>query len=119
MASIGQAILAWAGGWVRSKYSSHPVRRFDAVAGAVLGVAGLLVASWAAGLVISSAAIPNASAAVRESRILRIVDDAVPVSPDRLRSAFQDVVAAGGFPEVVAPRSEEHTSELQSLMRTS
>lgn len=114
VASIGQAILAWAGGWVRSKYSSHPVRRFDSVAGAVLGVAGLLVASWAAGLVISSAAIPNASAAVRESRILRIVDDAVPVSPDRLRSAFQDVVAAGGFPEVVAPWVPEPILEVEA-----
>jgi S1-C subfamily serine protease len=54
-------------------------------------------------LAVSSSAIPHASAAVRESRILRAVDDVVPVSPDSLRQAFQSVVAAGRFPEVVAP----------------
>jgi S1-C subfamily serine protease len=103
VAAIGQGLLAWAGAWVRGQVSSRPVRRFDAAGGAVLGIAGLLIASWAIGLAISSAAIPHASAAVRESRILRVVDDAVPVSPDSLRQAFQRAIAAGGFPEVVAP----------------
>ncbi len=103
VAAIGQGLLAWAGAWVRGRVSSRPVRRFDAAGGAVLGVAGLLFASWAIGLAVSSAAIPRASAEVRESRILRIVDDAVPVPPDSLRQAFQRAIAAGGFPEVVAP----------------
>lgn len=103
LASIGQALLAWGGGWVRSTYAAHPVSRIDAAAGTVFGVAGLLVAAWVAGLVVSSAAIPHASAAVRESRILALIDDAAPVSPDRLRTAFEDVIVAGGFPEVVGP----------------
>lgn len=103
VASVGQGLLAWAGGWVRSKVSSEPARRFDAGGGALLGVVGLLLAAWAVGLAISSAAIPSASAAVRESRILRAVDGVVPISPDRLRDAFQSVVASGRFPEVVGP----------------
>lgn len=114
VASIGQGVLAWAGGWVRSKVSSEPARHFDAAGGAILGVAGLLVAGWAVGLAISSAAIPHASAAVRESRILRVVDDAVPVSPEALREAFRDVVAAGGFPEVVAPWVPEPILEVEA-----
>jgi S1-C subfamily serine protease len=103
VASIGQGLLAWAGSWVRLRVSSEPARRFDAAGGALLAVVGLLLAAWAVGLAISSAAIPTASAAVRESRILRAIDDVVPVSPDLLRDAFQSVVAAGRFPEVVAP----------------
>lgn len=112
VASIGQGILAWAGGWVRSKVSSEPAKRFDATGGAIVGVAGLLIAAWAAGLAISTAAIPGASASVRESRILRLVDDVVPVSPDRLRGAFRDVVIAGGFPEVVVPWMPEPILEV-------
>jgi S1-C subfamily serine protease len=103
VASVGQGLLAWAGGWVRSKVSSEPARRFDAGGGALLAVIGLLIAAWAVGLAISSAAIPTASAAVRESRILRAVDDVVPVSPDRVRDTFESVMAAGRFPDVVAP----------------
>ncbi|PSL05374.1 colicin V production protein [Haloactinopolyspora alba] len=112
VASIGQGILSWAGGWVRSKVSSRPARRFDAAGGATLGVAGLLVAAWACGLAISTAAVPYASPGVRESRILDVVDDAVPVSPDRVRRAFEDVVAAGGFPQVVAPWEAEPIVEV-------
>jgi S1-C subfamily serine protease len=103
VASIGQGLLAWLGSWVRSKVTSEPAHNVDAAGGAVLGIIGLLLAAWAVGLAVSSSAIPHASAAVRESWILRNVDDAVPVSPDRLREAFQSVVAAGRFPEVVAP----------------
>lgn len=103
VASAGQGLLAWAGGWVRSRVSFEPARRFDAGGGALLAVVGLLLAAWAVGLAVSSAAIPTASAAVRESKILRAVDAVVPVSPDRLRDTFQSVVAAGRFPEVVGP----------------
>lgn len=107
VASIGQAVLAWAGSWVRSQVSSQPARRFDAAGGAVLGVAGLLLAAWACGLAISTAAVPYASPGVRESRILHGVDAVVPISPDNLREAFEDVVAAGGFPQVVVPWERE------------
>ncbi|HEX6234108.1 MAG TPA: MarP family serine protease [Jiangellaceae bacterium] len=103
VASIGQGLLAWLGSWMRSQVTSDPARNVDALGGALLGVVGLLLATWAVGLAISTSAIPHASAAVRESRILRAVDDLVPVSPDRLRQAFQSVVASGRFPEVVAP----------------
>jgi S1-C subfamily serine protease len=103
IASLGQGLLAWTGGWVRSRVSSEPAHRADALAGAVLAVVGLLIGAWAVGLAISSSAIPYASAAVRESKILKVVDGAVPVSPDGLRQAFESVVAAGRYPEVVAP----------------
>lgn len=118
VASIGQGILAWAGGWVRSKVSSQPARHVDAAGGTVLAVAGLLVAAWACGLAISTAAIPYASKEVRESAILGTVDDAVPISPDRLRQAFQDVAVAGGFPEVVVPWTPEPMEEVDAPSRT-
>ncbi|NED99210.1 MarP family serine protease [Phytoactinopolyspora halotolerans] len=112
VASIGQGLLAWAGGWVRSKVSSQPVRRVDAAGGALLAVAGLLLAAWACGFAISSAAIPYASKSIRESAILGAVDEAVPVSPERVRNAFEDVVVAGGFPDVVVPWQPEPIDEV-------
>lgn len=113
VASIGQGLLAWLGSWIRSQVTSDPARNVDAAGGAVLGVVGLLLAAWVVGLAVSTSAIPHASAAVRESRILRTVDDVVPVSPDRLRSAFQSVVASGRFPEVVAPWVPEPILEVE------
>jgi hypothetical protein len=103
VASVGQGLLAWTGGLVRSRVASEPVHLADALVGALLAVVGLLIGAWAVGLAISSSAIPYASAAVRESKILKVVDGAVPVSPDGLRDAFESVVVAGRFPEVVAP----------------
>jgi S1-C subfamily serine protease len=114
VASIGQGLLAWAGSWVRSKVSSAPARNFDAAGGALLGVAGLLIAAWAVGLAVSTAAIPHASSAVRGSTILRAVDSVVPVSPDEVQNAFSEVVAAGGFPEVVAPWVPEPIHEVDA-----
>lgn len=114
VASIGQGLLAWAGSWIRSKVSSAPARNFDAAGGAILGVAGLLIAAWAVGLAVSTAAIPHASGAVRESTILRAVDNVVPVSPDQVQNAFSEVVAAGGFPEVVAPWVPEPITEVDT-----
>jgi S1-C subfamily serine protease len=103
VASIGQGLLAWGGSVIRAQVSSEPAQRFDAASGALLGVVGLLIAAWAIGLAVSTSAIPHASAAVRDSWILRTVDDFVPLSADRLRNTFQSVVASGGFPEAVAP----------------
>ncbi|WP_165367753.1 MarP family serine protease, partial [Phytoactinopolyspora endophytica] len=69
---------------------------------------------WACGLAISTAAIPHMSKSVRESAILSTVDDAVPVSPDRVRAALDDVVVAGGFPEVVVPWESEPLDEVEA-----
>jgi len=114
IASLGQGLLAWTGGWVRSRVSSEPAHRADALAGALLAVVGLLIGAWAVGLAISSSAIPYASAAVRESKILKVVDGAVPISPDGLRDAFESVVAAGRFPEVVAPWVPEPIRDVEA-----
>jgi S1-C subfamily serine protease len=114
IASIGQGLLAWAGGWVRSKVSSEPARHLDGLAGALLAVVGLLIGAWAVGLAVSSSAIPYASAGVRESKILRTVDGAMPVAPDALRDAFESVVAAGRFPEVVAPWVPEPIRDVEA-----
>jgi S1-C subfamily serine protease len=118
VASLGQGLLAWTGGWVRGRVSSEPAHRADAVAGALLAVVGLLIGAWAVGLAISSSAIPYASAAVRESKILRAVDGAVPISPDGLRDAFESVVAAGRFPEVVAPWVPEPIRDVEAPTAT-
>src|SRR5690625_1334509 len=107
VAFIVQGVLTATGGLVRAKVARGPVRMFDAVTGAVLAVVGLLVASWAVGVAASTAAIPTVSTAVRESKLLPVVDEVIPVSPDQLREGFSDGVAAGGFPKVVVPWATE------------
>lgn len=118
LASVGQGLLAWLGSWVRAQVTSEPARNVDALGGALLGMTGLLIAAWAVGLAMSTSAIPHASAAVRDSQVLRTVDDLMPVSPDSLRDAFQSVVAAGRFPEVVAPWVPEPILEVDPPANT-
>jgi S1-C subfamily serine protease len=113
-ASVGQALLAWAGSAIRGRVAAGPARRVDAAGGSLLAVAGLLLAAWAVGLALASSAIPTAASAARESVVLRVVDDVVPVSPDRLREAFKSVVSAGSFPEVVAPWVPEPIVEVEA-----
>ena len=112
-ASVGQALLAWVGTAVRDRVAAHPARHLDAAGGSLLAVAGLLLVAWAVGLALASSAIPTAASAARESVLLRVVDDVVPVSPDRLREAFRSVVQAGAFPEVVAPWVPEPIVEVE------
>jgi len=66
-ASFGQAVLQFAGARLRSRITWQPVRALDAVGGAALSMAAVLVVAWALGVAISGAKLPWASREVRRS----------------------------------------------------
>lgn len=112
-AAIGQWALSWIGETVRERLGgSDSARRVDGLAGALLGMTGVLLVAWLIGTAVASAAVPWLSAAARDSSLLARVDSVIPFSPDRLRDPLRDVVTAGGFPEVVAPFVEEVVVEV-------
>ena len=81
-ASFGQALLQFAGSRIRDTITWQPVRALDAVGGAALSAVAVLVVSWALGVAVSGAKLPWVSDQVRESAVLKRVDDMMPARPE-------------------------------------
>ena len=52
-ASVGQALLMRFGAWLRGRITWQPVRAVDAIGGAALSAAAVLVVAWALGVAVS------------------------------------------------------------------
>ncbi|HET7385623.1 MAG TPA: MarP family serine protease [Nocardioidaceae bacterium] len=106
-ASLGQAILQYAGARIRDRIRWQPVRALDAVGGAVLSMVAVLVVAWALGVAISGASLPWVSSQVRDSRVLSRVDDVMPTSAVQALNSFNDVVGSSFFPRYLEPFAPE------------
>jgi S1-C subfamily serine protease len=106
-ASIGQAILQYAGARIRSRITWQPARALDAVGGAALSSAAVLVVAWALGVAVSGSALPGISSEVRSSRVLATVDSVMPSQADQALEAFNEVVGSSVFPRYLEPFAPE------------
>ncbi|MDP9820973.1 MarP family serine protease [Nocardioides massiliensis] len=106
-ASVGQAILQYAGGRLRDKVTWQPARALDAVGGAALSAVAVLLVSWALGVAVSGSRIPTVTPLVRSSAVLAQVDEVVPAPVHRGLQAFNDVVGSSFFPRYLEPFAPE------------
>jgi len=106
-ASIGQAILQYAGTRLRDRITWRPVRLLDACGGAVLSACAVLVVAWALGVAVSGSGLAVVTKEVRGSTVLRHVDAALPSSADSALNAFNNVVGTGFFPRYLEPFEPE------------
>jgi S1-C subfamily serine protease len=106
-ASFGQAALQFAGSRIRSRITWQPVRALDAIGGAVLSMAAVLVVAWALGVAVSGARLPWASAEVRDSVVLDRVDNVMPANAVQALNSFDDVVGSSFFPRYLEPFARE------------
>ncbi len=106
-ASIGQAILQYAGAKIRSRITWQPVRALDAIGGAALSMAAVLVVAWALGVAVSGASLPWASRAVRDSAVLQRVNNVMPQGAVQALGSFNDVVGSSFFPRYLEPFAPE------------
>ncbi len=106
-ASLGQAVLQYAGARIRSQITWQPVRALDAIGGAALSMAAVLVVSWALGVAVSGARLPWASKEVRESAVLDRVDAVMPPNAVEALNSFNDVVGSSFFPRYLEPFAPE------------
>jgi S1-C subfamily serine protease len=106
-ASVGQALLQYAGARIRDRIRWQPVRAIDAVGGAILSAAAVLLVAWALGVAVSGSAIAGLAAQVRSSEVLGRVDRALPASADDLLGAFNNVVGESFFPRYLEPFAPE------------
>ncbi len=106
-ASLGQAVLQYAGARVRERITWQPVRAVDAVGGAALSAAAVLLVAWALGYAISGTRIGAVTEQVRGSWVLGKVNAALPASAPQVLQAFNQVVGMGFFPRYLEPFSPE------------
>lgn len=106
-ASLGQGLCQYFGARLRDRIRWQPVRALDAVGGAVLSAAAVLVVAWALGVAITGSRIQGVTPIVRSSLILAKVNDALPASAGNLLTAFNDVVGTSFFPRYLEPFTPE------------
>lgn len=111
-ASFGQAILQFFGARIRARIKWQPVRALDAVGGAALSVAAVLVVAWALGVAVSGARLPWVSQEVRTSSVLSRVDAVMPPPAVALLDSFNDVVGSSFFPRYLEPFAPERIVEV-------
>jgi S1-C subfamily serine protease len=106
-ASVGQAVMQFAGARIREQITWQPARAVDAVGGAALSAAAVLVVAWALGVAISGARLPWVSEQVRSSAVLSRVNDVMPPQAVSALNSFTDVVGASFFPRYLEPFAPE------------
>ena len=106
-ASLGQAVLQYAGSRIRDRITWQPIRAVDAVGGALLSAGAVLLIAWALGVAISGSRLGGITPLVRESAILAKVDQALPQRAGQLLRAFDNVVGASFFPRYLEPFAPE------------
>jgi S1-C subfamily serine protease len=112
-ASIGQALLQYAGARIRDKITWQPARALDAVGGAALSALAVLVVAWALGVAISGSRIGQVTPLVRESAVLAKVNAALPSAAGSLLQAFNDVVGTSFFPRYLEPFAPERIVDVE------
>jgi S1-C subfamily serine protease len=106
-ASLGQAVMQYAGSRLRARLTWQPIRSIDAVGGAALSMAAVLVVAWALGVAISGSRIPGVNDEVRDSRVLVAVNNVMPLQAQRALRSFDQVVGSSFFPRYLEPFAPE------------
>ncbi|MFN8190818.1 MAG: MarP family serine protease [Nocardioidaceae bacterium] len=111
-ASLGQALLQYAGAKIRDAITWQPIRAVDAVGGALLSAVAVLLVAWALGVAVSGSQLGQITPLVRNSAILAKVDAALPDGASGMLRAFDNVVGTSFFPRYLEPFAPERIVEV-------
>jgi S1-C subfamily serine protease len=106
-ATLGQAVLQYAGSRIRARIKWQPVRALDAVGGSVLSAVAVLLVAWALGVAVAGSGLGGVSNLVRNSAVLAKVDQSLPDSAHSALGAFNNVVGTSFFPRYLEPFAPE------------
>ena len=111
-AFVGQAAGSFLGAQLRARVTWQPARVIDALSGAALSVAAMLLIAWVLGVAASGAQLRTLNQEVRSSVILGAVDRALPGGSDRVLAAFNALVDSSRFPRYLEPFAPEHIKKV-------
>ena len=99
-AMVGQVLASAVGAALRSRLTWRPVTYLDAAGGAVVSVVSVLLIAWLIGSAVVNAGFPSITGQVRNSAVLRTVDEVMPSAARTMFSDFRRLLASGPYPQV-------------------
>jgi S1-C subfamily serine protease len=112
-ASLGQGMFQYVGARIRDRITWQPARAIDAIGGAALSAAAVLVVAWALGVAISGSRIGGITGPVRSSAVLAQVNEVMPSAAGQFLDAFNNVVGTTFFPRYLEPFAPEKIVEVR------
>ncbi|MDH6216497.1 MarP family serine protease [Streptomyces pseudovenezuelae] len=97
---------------LRKELDQGPLRVADGVGGAVANSVAVLIVAWVAASVLGASSSPLLTTAIRDSRLLGTVQDAMPDTTPGWFSRATSALTEAGFPQVFNPFENESTAEV-------
>ncbi|MFJ3497295.1 MarP family serine protease [Streptomyces sp. NPDC086091] len=97
---------------LRGELDRGPLRVADGIGGAVANAVAVLVVAWVAASVLAVSSSPLVTSAIRDSRLLGAVQDAMPETTPGWFAGATSALAQAGFPQVFNPFENEATAEV-------
>ncbi len=102
LALLGQALAGLLGAHIRLSIRHVAAQVLDDIGGSVISVCAVLVVTWMVAAPLASSSIPGVASAVRNSAIIRGVDEAMPQAVRGVYDSLRDTLDTNGFPDVFA-----------------
>src|SRR5919199_1175245 len=102
-ALLGQVLAGAIGRAIRTRVTWEPARMVDAVAGAVLSAAAVLLVAWMVATPLATSPFPGVASQVRHSSLVAAVNRSVPGSVRSVYDQLRDAIDRRGLPDVLGP----------------
>ncbi|MFI8187851.1 MarP family serine protease [Streptomyces sp. NPDC085946] len=97
---------------LRRELDRGPLRVADGVGGAAANAAAVLIVAWVAASVLGASSSAPVTSAIRDSRLLGAVQQAMPDTTPAWFSRATSALTEAGFPQVFNPFENESTAEV-------
>jgi len=92
---------------LRRELDHGPLRVADGIGGAAANAVAVLIVAWVAASVLGASSSPPVTSAIRDSRLLGAVQDAMPDTTPSWFSRATNALTEAGFPQVFNPFENE------------
>ncbi|MET8895591.1 MarP family serine protease [Streptomyces albogriseolus] len=111
-AVVGHELAGRLGLRLRRELDRGPLRVADGFGGAAANAVAVLIVAWVAASVLGASSSPVVASAIRDSRLLGAVQDAMPDTTPAWFSRATSALTEAGFPQVFNPFENESTAEV-------
>ncbi|MBV2363448.1 MarP family serine protease [Streptomonospora nanhaiensis] len=112
-AAMGQFCASYLGAVMRNRVTGDSARVLDAMGGALVSGASVLLVAWLVGSAVANSAIPVINTQVQDSRVLHAVDRAMPEVAQTWFSTFRRIVDQSAFPQVFSGLGSGEPAEVR------
>jgi S1-C subfamily serine protease len=112
LAVLGQTLAGWLGTHLRRAISSRPLQRLDDAGGALVSLIAVLLVSSLIAEPLGSTPFEGLNSAVRNSSILRGINNVMPEEAQALSKALRNTLDTSGFPDVFGGLAPTNAKEV-------